>query len=79
MLALSLFSSSSGNFLRISVIYIAHRAVERRAKMSPITGFEAITFKFLELLESPKLTKIVPAMQSMTLTSFTRELLTQEC
>ena len=72
MLARPFFSSSSGNFLRISVTYTAYRAAETRARMSPRTGLEAITLKLLELLESPKLTIIVPAMQRKTLKSFTQ-------
>lgn len=67
MLTWPLFSSS-GNFLRMRVIYTAYRAAEERDKMSPRTGFELITL--LPASVSPKLTMIVPPMQSNTPMSF---------
>lgn len=71
ILARPLFSSSSsGNFLRMRVIYTEYKAAETRASMSPSRGFEAIALKVIR--ESPRLTIIVPPIQRRTLISFTQ-------
>uniref|UniRef100_A0A7C8Z8F0 Uncharacterized protein n=1 Tax=Opuntia streptacantha TaxID=393608 RepID=A0A7C8Z8F0_OPUST len=52
------------------VIYTAYSTAEERARMSPRTGFELIPLS--PISESPKLTMIVPPMQSNTPISFTQ-------
>lgn len=70
ILTIPLFPSSSGSFLRISVIYTAYKAADTRARMSPSRGFEAVALN--PVSESPKPTITVPAMQRITLTSLTQ-------
>ncbi|KAJ8423098.1 hypothetical protein Cgig2_010975 [Carnegiea gigantea] len=62
--------SSSGNFLRMRVIYTAYSTAEQRLRMSPRIGFKLIPLS--PISESPKLTMIVPPMQSSTPMSFTQ-------